>query len=367
MGAFDLALGPLVICAWINVLLLGLELQQFTRYLAVYTNDGWRLTTLACVMFFVSTFSAVAECGGIYLYTVSHFGDIHYLLSQHWSFPAFLLSTGLCAVMAQSFLVRRIWKLSSKRIHHLVAAVLSVMIVLSMAGATWLATMVVLHPTFQERDKVSTPATIWLVTSAATDVFLASALVWHLLTIKKSTKSFHQSAINRALPRLIRSAVDTGSMTAFVAALSFASFMASKSTNVGPGISFIMPTMYGLTLFANLNMRHSGEDIHIHSTHSGGVVANVTARINQVRNTSLSKQNTSEIGDGSQVHESRLDYISKLSPIEDEEAELVSSKSSQFMTLSPGAMGPELERQEWLQERAREKREKEKDFRKDSI
>lgn len=114
-------------------------------------------------------------------------------------------------------------------------------------------------------------------------------------------------------------------------------------------------------------MRHSGEDIHIHSTHSGGVVANVTARINQVRNTSLSKQNTSEIGDGSQVHESRLDYISKLSPIEDEEAELVSSKSSQFMTLSPGAMGPELERQEWLQERAREKREKEKDFRKDSI
>lgn len=106
--------------------------------------------------------STVNQCVMVYGYSVTHFGSYEYLTAQPVEFFIYLVTTGLSALIIQTYLMARIWKLSRNLI---LIAVLLLLALTAIAGA--IATAIVIefvYNSIEDREGVQTSVIFFFLT-----------------------------------------------------------------------------------------------------------------------------------------------------------------------------------------------------------
>ncbi|KAF7366262.1 hypothetical protein MSAN_00882400 [Mycena sanguinolenta] len=242
----DAIAGAPLIGTWASSLLYMAELLQAWYYFGHFKKDSWKLKSYVAVAFAIDTVSALGDCVCVYLYTITHAGDLVYLTKQNWAVPLYLISTSCVAFLVQSFLTFRYWSFTKNTIF---VCFLSILILGAFSGGFSSALTIVLFPRFEGpqqnmdfRDVLSA------------DIVIAGALLLELMRAKSLLKG---RRINSLLNRLVSQTIQTGTATAVTAVLSLIAFLINDKTNVPVGIMYPLGRIYVLSMLINLNIRDS--------------------------------------------------------------------------------------------------------------
>ncbi|KAF7291370.1 hypothetical protein MIND_01281500 [Mycena indigotica] len=247
MPSLDIVTGALLVGTWVNSLLYSVEASQVIRYFRSFPNDDWYLKALVISAFLLDTASAVGNYAAVYLYTITHAGDMLYLSNQNWTFPLLIFTTGLVAAEVQVFLVARYWRFSK----NIFITLFFFLVIIVATGACFATGITVTRfPSYVDRSKARVFAATWVISQAVTDLLIAVALVWQFRRVKSSFKET-QSMLNR----LALQTIQTGSASAAVALAANISYLVNNESNVPLGIAYCLGRVYVLTMLSNLNVR----------------------------------------------------------------------------------------------------------------
>ncbi|KAJ6494547.1 hypothetical protein C8R45DRAFT_1212469 [Mycena sanguinolenta] len=270
LPALDTVTGCLLVGTWASSFLYMFEINQSLRYFRHFGKDDWKLKTLVAVVLLVDTLSAVGDCICVYLYTITHAGDLQYLEDMHWPIPLYGFTTGVLAVLVQVFLLFRYWRFTQNT---LITLSLSFAIIISFGSVFTCSLMLTLYASFGERNKFKIPAGLWLVTEVVVDAGIASVLLWEFRKAKKVV-----TETRSALDQLIAVTIQSGAAAATLAGTALISQVArvsrSRSSNLRElehryyikpesnlyvGFLYPLGRVYVITLLSNLNIRKSAQ------------------------------------------------------------------------------------------------------------
>ncbi|KAJ7805119.1 hypothetical protein B0H14DRAFT_3485404 [Mycena olivaceomarginata] len=263
LPALDTVTGCLLVATWASSLLYMYEVYQGLYYFRYFKKDDWKLKTLVTVALLVDTVSIVGDYSGVYLYTITHAGDLEYLNNTPWPLPLYSFTTGVLGMLVQSFLLIRYWRFTQ---NSLISLVLSLGIMITLGGVFAISCMVALYPSFNDRLKLEVPAAIWLVTEFVVDAGIASALLWEFK--KASGILIHTKGI---LDRLTAVTIQSGAAAATLAVAALISYYTVPESNLSGAFLFPLGRVYVITLLANLNIRKSGRSLSTTVVHSVGI------------------------------------------------------------------------------------------------
>ncbi|KAF7290175.1 hypothetical protein MIND_01330900 [Mycena indigotica] len=247
--------GALLVGTWLNSLLYSIELLQMFSYFRSFPSDDSRIKVLVVVAFALDTTAGLSNYTAVYLYTIRHAGDVAYLRVQIWTFPVLAISTGLVAVLVQSFLTFRFWRFT----HNTPLTIVLFLLIGTTLGACFAAGIyTVLFPNYADRHKSMIPVRAWLISQAATDLLIASALLWELHRWS-SPNAFDRT--RSLLHRLMMHTLTTGGASALVAVACLIAFSIDQENNIALSIAYSLGRVYMLTMLANLNLRKSLNEI----------------------------------------------------------------------------------------------------------
>ncbi|KAJ6545599.1 hypothetical protein B0H19DRAFT_1267006 [Mycena capillaripes] len=265
----DIILGALLVGTWANSVLYTVEVIQAAYYYRHFKDDNWMLKLLVSSAIAFDSVSMIANYASVYLYQITHWGDVAYLQNQHWAShfgpierkkdnqthvieqfdPLYVFTTGVVAALTQSFLASRYWFLSKNTF---ITLTLFFFITVATGGAFATGATLVIFSQFTDRRKAIIPGTTWLVTGAVTDISIALALVLELRKVDSSFKET-RSLVNR----LVAQTIQTGTAGATIALATLVAFLTNTETNVSTGIAYCIGHVYCITMLANLNNRKS--------------------------------------------------------------------------------------------------------------
>ncbi|KAJ7924233.1 hypothetical protein B0H13DRAFT_2315634 [Mycena leptocephala] len=153
-----------------------------------FKQDNWMLKLLVFSTIAFDSVSMIANYASVYLYTITHWGDLAYLQNH------------VVAVLAQSFLATRYWLLTKNKF---ITFILFFFITVAAGGALASGATIVIFPQYKDRKQVIIPATTWLLIEAVTDISIALALVLELRKMKSPIKK-NRSLVNRLVAQTIR-------------------------------------------------------------------------------------------------------------------------------------------------------------------
>ncbi|KAJ7309281.1 hypothetical protein DFH08DRAFT_1049915 [Mycena albidolilacea] len=264
LPALDTNTGCLLIATWASSLLYMSEVYQGLYYFRHFEKDDWKLKTLVTVALLFDTVSTVGDYICVYLYTITHAGDLEYLSNGHWPIPLYALTTGVLGALVQGFLVIRYWRFTQ---NSLISLVLSLGIIIAFCSVVASSCMFALYPSLEDRLKLKIPAALWLVTEVAVDVGITSALLWEFRKargILTETKGI--------LDRLTTVTVRSGAVAAMLVGAALISYYVVPESNLSGGFLFPLGRVYVITLLANLNIRKSGRTLSTTVTFPVGIL-----------------------------------------------------------------------------------------------
>ncbi|KAF5388658.1 hypothetical protein D9757_004759 [Collybiopsis confluens] len=248
---FNDLLGTLMLGTWVCSMLYAIILKETWFYFNHFPRDAFLLKLIVAVVVFGDTVCLAATYATVYLYSVSHWGDLSYLTKQYWPIFTFLMTTGIITTLVQGFLIVRYFTLSRNWFF-----LIFIFMLIGLALATCEATAVIfiLWPDYAQRHRSKVTVITWLSSSAATDVGISLALIWQLRSIKTS---FAQT--ESVIKRIIRQTIQTGSASSIIALCALVAFLNNDSSNVEGMFAFILEKVYVITLLANVNIRKGGQ------------------------------------------------------------------------------------------------------------
>ncbi|KAI3621568.1 hypothetical protein WG66_000395 [Moniliophthora roreri] len=241
------SLGGLLGGTWANSYFFVIELIMAYTYFTRFRQDPLWLKAIVILTLLVDTASTINHYACAYMYAVLHWGDINFIQKQSWPFPVFAATTGASAFIVQQFLIYRFWSLTKNRF---VTPFLILESIAAFAGALATAVVVVQHSTFNERDSVRIPVTIWLVFSAVADVSIAAVLIYTLHRFKSPFKR-----TKNMIKELTTLAIQTGASGSLVATIALIVYLSDPDGNISVGIAFTLGRIYAITMLNNLNSR----------------------------------------------------------------------------------------------------------------
>ncbi|KAF7344920.1 hypothetical protein MVEN_01654400 [Mycena venus] len=273
LPALDTVTGCLLVGTWASSLLYIYEIIQGSYYFRHFEQDNWKFKTLVMIALFVDTLSILGDCICVYLYTITHAGDLEYLNNIHWPVPLYGFTTGVLAVLVQVFLVVRYWRFTQNT---LITLILSFAIIISFCSVFTCSLMLTLYPSIDDRSKFKIPAPLWLVTEVAVDAGIASVLLWEfrkargILTETRRCFIFRLgSGTTSALDQLTAATIQSGAAAATLAGAALISYYIKPKSNVYVGFLYPLGRVYVITLLSNLNIRKSGKSFSTTDTSSG--------------------------------------------------------------------------------------------------
>ncbi|KAJ7263516.1 hypothetical protein C8J57DRAFT_1513011 [Mycena rebaudengoi] len=271
----DIILGALLVGTWANSVLYTVEVIQAAYYYRHFKHDDWMLKLLVSSTIAIDSVSMIANYASVYLYTITHYGDLAYLQSQYWENPLYIFTTGVVAALAQGFLAAKYWLLTKNKF---ISFALFFFIMVATGGAFASGVTIATFPAYKDRRRVIIPATIWFVTEAVTDISIALAL---LLEFRKVKSPFKET--RNLLNRLVAQTIQTGAAGATVALAILVAFLANNESNVPTGIAYCLGRVYCLTMLTNLNVRKTVNSGPSKGTPSGANPGTPGERENQER------------------------------------------------------------------------------------
>ncbi|KAJ7860057.1 hypothetical protein B0H14DRAFT_3446238 [Mycena olivaceomarginata] len=153
----------------------------------------------------------------------------------------FFCTVALVADYANVYMVENLW----------ISILMSLLLITGLAGSFMVAITLQEISFYTSRDKAKTAALVWTISTAATDMVIAGALIWQLFSMKSrcSLKDTH------LIKRLIIQTVQTGSTTSVVSIITLVSYLLNNDSNVPTACNFLIAPLYVLTLLSNFNLR----------------------------------------------------------------------------------------------------------------
>ncbi|KAF7366263.1 hypothetical protein MSAN_00882500 [Mycena sanguinolenta] len=249
----DAITGALLIGTWAGSLLYMAGLHQAAYYFRTF-KDNWKLKSYVAIALALDTISALAQYACVYLYTVTHAGDLVYLTKQNLAVPLCFISSNCVGILVQSFLAFRYWRFTNNTIF---VCFLFILILAAFGGGIYSALTIALFPAYRDRNKARISGTVYVVTQFSADVIIAGALVRELMMAKSMFKG-QQRRINNMLNRMVLHTIQTGTVTAVIAVLAVIIFLIDDKTNIPVGLMYTCNRVYVLSMLTNLNVRDLG-------------------------------------------------------------------------------------------------------------
>ncbi|KAJ7023697.1 hypothetical protein C8F04DRAFT_1133689 [Mycena alexandri] len=256
LPALDTVTGCLLVGTWASSLLYMVEVIQSFYYFRHFEQDDWKFKALVTVALLIDTLSTVGDYICLYLYTITHAGDLEYLDNIHWPIPLYGFTTGVLAALVEAFLVVRYWRFTRNT---LIALFLSFGIIISFGSVFTCSLLLTLYTSFGDRPKFKIPAALWLVTEVAVDAGIASALLWEFRKARKTLTETH-SVLER-LNRLTAVTIQSGAAAATLAGTALISYYIKPESNIYMSFLYPLGRVYVITLLSNLNIRKTGRSL----------------------------------------------------------------------------------------------------------
>ncbi|KAJ6528234.1 hypothetical protein DFH09DRAFT_1371269 [Mycena vulgaris] len=276
----DSILGALLVGTWANSILYTVEVIQAAYYYRHFKHDNWMLKLLVTSAIAIDSVSMIANYSSVYLYTITHWGNLAYLQNQYWAshfspVPLYVFATGAVAALSQGFLAVRYWLLTRNKF---ITLTLFFFITVATGGAFASAVTIAVFPRYDDRGNVIIPATTWFVSEAVADISIALAL---LLEFRKIKSSFRET--RSLFNRLVAQTIQTGAAGATIALAILVAYLVNNESNVPTGIAYCLGHVYCLTMLANLNIRQTGNTRSSMATSSGANPGTRGERRNQAQ------------------------------------------------------------------------------------
>ncbi|KAF8212404.1 hypothetical protein K438DRAFT_1958143 [Mycena galopus ATCC 62051] len=209
LDTLNKVIGALLLGAFVNSMLYMLEILEVIKYFRRFPNDTKTLKCSIVALLLLDSTCTFAQWACLYLYGVLHWGDLDYLGYQNLVIPIYIYTSGIIGFIVQNFLISRYFKLTKRWI---VCAGLNFMTFAAVVGSVWCATQLSIVTNYSDRNVAVKSAILWLVSSAASDTAIASALVIQLRSV---TSAFRET--KSVIRRLIFHTIQTGSATTAIA------------------------------------------------------------------------------------------------------------------------------------------------------
>ncbi|KAH9956591.1 hypothetical protein BC827DRAFT_744000 [Russula dissimulans] len=237
---------PILFGPMINWALYGVLCVQTYVYSYNFPDDRRLLKFLAYFVFLMETVQTALTGADVYYWFMAGFGDFDGLKKSRFSPIDIPTMDAFISLIVQVFFGYRIWTLN-KRLWWL-CLIIAALSVAQATGALWgglksaaLGKYAIIKPSLY----------LWLIGSAVVDILIAVAMTFLL----KQTRGNENRVSSYVLPRVVRLTIETNTLTATVAILSFALYIGFPNE-----IYYVCPTgvigkLYSNTLFVTLNNR----------------------------------------------------------------------------------------------------------------
>ncbi|KAI0716167.1 hypothetical protein C8T65DRAFT_125539 [Cerioporus squamosus] len=247
-----LLVGPVFLGAMTSWLIFGISIVQLYIYSMNFPNDRKGLQVLVYWVFILDIFLTVVAAAMGWHVLCAGWGRQTNLVTPGWTFSAIGAGDGIIATTVQIFYAWRIWVLKKWRI---LPALIIVIALAQLASTLSIAAGIANLQNISELLPFFPRTTIWLGGGALADMLIAATMVYLLTTAKKNSHALKSS--DRAINRLIRLSVETGSITAASAIIELGFFLgpATKNTNLHLFFALILGKIYSNTMMTSLNSR----------------------------------------------------------------------------------------------------------------
>ncbi|KAF9475721.1 hypothetical protein BDN70DRAFT_223293 [Pholiota conissans] len=247
-------IGAEVIGLYINLVLYGVELLMVIQYFftARARQDSKFILLAVTTNLILDSLVSISQCVNMFTILVVDWGENEDYIPVYWSIPVRIFATGVGALIVQGFLTQRYYCLSSNCI---VTTFIIALMLLSLSGSLYLGILVSLASSRikaeQLHDKKS--LTIYLASSAATDICITIALTWKLLYQEK--EGILSMRTKHIVRRVVAFAIVTGTVTSAVALATLISFLIDRTGGVSPCFGFFLGRVYTITMLFALLFR----------------------------------------------------------------------------------------------------------------
>ncbi|KAJ7674123.1 hypothetical protein B0H17DRAFT_946924 [Mycena rosella] len=248
----NLILGPTILAVIVNMFLFGIVFMQAVTYYTSsrYKKDSWAIKGLVSWVLLLDTFHSCAVIWVVWEYCINHFGDLVFLGTTPWPFPATPIFSACASVPIQIFLAWRVKLLSNSW------PVFGVLLALSVGSGimgfiTGIGAMQALNVFLPVQGfAILIPvADSWLALSVVCDLSLTSLL---FLYLRRSRTGFASPV--PVITRLTLQSIETASFSACLV-LDLITFTSLPNTNFHFFFALLAGRLYNNTLLTTLNGR----------------------------------------------------------------------------------------------------------------
>ncbi|KAG7087223.1 hypothetical protein E1B28_013205 [Marasmius oreades] len=243
-------MGAVLIGVIVASFLYGISfIQAYIYYFITPSRDRWPLKTLVGAVILFDTIHQILVSHTIYTYVIVNYGKPLTLGVAVWSLLAEVLFNGFTGFLVQSFLTRRVWRLSKKNYYLAAPAFFLVFAEFGCIIAFGIKALVSVK-TFEDLGTMKWLSVLVNALAAAGDVYITASLSYLL---QGSRTGFQRS--DAMIRKLINYAVNTGLLTTCTAIASLISILAAPNTFIYIAFFFAIGRLYANSLLCTLNAR----------------------------------------------------------------------------------------------------------------
>ncbi|KAK7691517.1 hypothetical protein QCA50_004916 [Cerrena zonata] len=252
MGEFDLTVGTLMVGIVFNTFLFGLVTFQFAAYYRRQFNDPPVIKAMILFLFILDTVHSASVIYMLWGYTVTNYNNPSALAIGMWPYMWTPIATCLAAIVTQTFLGYRIYRLS-KNIYlyiFIMTAAVPGFVLGFIAGVRAMIIKV-----FADLVVLSPVVIGWLSLQVVSDVMITISLI---IILSRSRTGFRKT--DTVLNKLIRGAVQTGLFAGIFSIGDLICFLKVPQTNLYGMFAIPIGRIYTNTLLDTLLTRDELRD-----------------------------------------------------------------------------------------------------------
>ncbi|KJA16677.1 hypothetical protein HYPSUDRAFT_206864 [Hypholoma sublateritium FD-334 SS-4] len=279
----DNTLGAAFIGVIVAAALYGVSVVQAWYYFG-HQNDKWTTKLLVASVMLFDTVHQCLITHTVYTYTVTNWGNPASLNVIVRSLLVEVIFNGFTALLVQSFLAMRVWKLSNRK--KFLTSLVGLLVLGEFGCVVAFTSMSLRLTTYVELQKLKYLSILVNALAAAGDVLIAATLC---ITLHFSRTGFSRSntminkLVRASLPRPDRApcailfSVNTGVLTSLCAVASLISIVCAGNTFLYISFFFCIGRLYTNSLLATLNarkmIRNAGTAVHTASGDGSATVS----------------------------------------------------------------------------------------------
>jgi len=206
-------------------------------------------------LFFIETLQTALSGADLYYWFGTGFGNMNHVASPYASAFDVPVIGSIVGLSVQFYFAYRIWLLGNKE-NWWLSGVICVVSTVDATAAFGGGIYAHVQKHFASGHWLKILATTWLVGNTVSDMLIASAMMYHLVRLKKRDGSFS----SHALVSIVRLTIETNLLTTSVSIVAMVMVILYPNTNWYTCPTAVIGKLYSNTLLVSLNNRISIRD-----------------------------------------------------------------------------------------------------------